>query len=108
MLMLLDNQYVEIKVQPMTEAGNPTNIMDKPKWYVSDDTIIKLEPSADGLSCKATTTGKLGNCQVKAIVDADPTDQNREVSGTLDIQVFTGHAAFLSLIAQAPKEKQST
>lgn len=102
MLILNDEQKVVLSVAPKTAAGNPAKIDGKPVWSVSDDTVITLVVSDDGLSTEAITTGTLGVSQVSVSVDADLGEGVRTLSGTLDITVNAAEATTVGISAGVP------
>ena len=105
MLVLTDSQFVTLNVTPVTKAGNPATIDGAPKWSVSDESVLTLEVSEDGLSCKAVTTGKLGDAQVNVVADADMGEGVVEITGVLEVSVKAGAAASVAVTAGTPEEK---
>jgi hypothetical protein len=105
MLVLTDSQFVSLNVSPVTKAGNPATIDGAPKWSVSDESVLTLEVSEDGLSCKAVTTGKLGDAQINVVADADMGEGVVEIVGVLEVSVKAGAAASVAVTAGTPEEK---
>ena len=105
MLVLTDSQFVTLNVTPVTKAGNSATIDGAPKWSVSDESVLTLEVSEDGLSCKAVTTGKLGDAQVNVVADADMGEGVVEITGVLEVSVKAGAAASVAVTAGTPEEK---
>ena len=105
MLVLTDSQFVTLNVTPVTKAGNPATIDGALKWSVSDESVLTLEVSEDGLSCKAATTGKLGDAQINVVADADMGEGVVETTGVLEVSVKAGAAASVAITAGTPEEK---
>jgi hypothetical protein len=105
MLVLTDSQFVTLNVTPVTKAGNPATIDGAPKWSVSDESVLALEVSEDGLSCKAVATGKLGDAQINVVADADMGEGVVEITGVLEVSVKAGAAASVAITAGTPEEK---
>ena len=70
--VLTDMQKVSAgPIQPVDGAGHPAPVDGVPVWAVSDEKILTVTPSADGLSADIETTGELGTAQVTVTADAD-------------------------------------
>ena len=105
MLVLTDSQFVTLTVAPVTKAGNPAKIDGAPKWAVSNPNLLTLEVSEDGLSCKAVSTGTLGDVQINVVADADMGEGVVEITGVLEVSVKAGAAASVAVTAGTPEEK---
>jgi hypothetical protein len=81
--VLTDSQKVQLTISPVTAAGNPAKVDGIPEWGSSDDTILTVEPAADGLSCEAITTGTLGSAQVNVSADVDLGEGVETLTGAL-------------------------
>lgn len=104
-LALTDEQKVALSIEPKTAAGNPARLDGVPVWSVSDAEFLTLEVAPDGLSAVATTTGKLGVCQIQVTADADLGDGVRELTALLDIQLVAAEAVTLGIVAGTPEPK---
>jgi hypothetical protein len=105
LLVLTDLQQVELSVAPVDAVGNPAPLDGKPTWAVSDDTILVLQVSDDGLKAVAVTTNKLGTCQVSVTADADLGAGVTTLTGTQDVEVKASQAVGLGMAAGAPTDK---
>jgi hypothetical protein len=103
---LTDEQEVPIALAFETQAGNPAKIDGKPSWSVSDESILSLEVTDDGMSANVVTTGKLGTSQLRIEVDADLGEGVRAVSGTLDIEVVPAAVSKIVINPGQPVVKQ--
>ena len=101
-LILTDEQKVQLSIQPVTSAGNPARVDGVPVWTVSDGTVLTLDVAPDGLSAWAIATGTLGPSQVSVSADADLGAGVRDLTATLDVEVFAAEAVALSISATAP------
>lgn len=104
-MILTDVQKVKLKVNPVSKAGNPATVDGAPKWSVSDETILTLAVSEDGLGAEVVSTGKLGTAQVSVVADADLGDGVTELTGTLDVEVKASAAVTLGLEVGTPEDK---
>ena len=104
-LVLTDEQKVPLVLAPKTAAGNPAALDGAPVWTVSDETVLELTVSEDGLSASVAAKG-LGSAQVLVVADADLDEgETREISGVLDIVVVAAEAASLGISAGVPEAK---
>lgn len=101
-LVLTDEQKVELVLAPKTAAGNPASLDGAPTWSVSDESVLELTVSEDGLSATVAAKG-LGSAQVSVVADADLDEgEVREISGVLDLVVVAAEAATLGISAGTP------
>lgn len=103
-LILKDNQRVTINVSPVDAKGNPAQVDGAPVWAVVGPGIVTLEPSSDGFTCVATTTGELGTTQLTVTADADVGEGIQTISGLLDLEVVGGVAVGLAIAAGIPED----
>lgn len=103
MLLLTDVQHCSLHIQPVDARGNAAAIDGDPVWTVSDQTILSITPSVDGMTATITALGPLGTCQVNVTADADLGDGTHEISGVLDVQVQAGEAVSLGITADTPE-----
>lgn len=105
MLVLTDIQKVEFSVSAVSAAGNPASLDGAPVWTSSDDSVLTLVVSEDGLTCEAVTTGKLGVAQVKVVADADLGEGVTSLTGVLDVEVVASQAVNLEIKPGVPSDK---
>ncbi len=105
MLVLTDVQKVSLAIAPKSAAGNPAPVDGVPTWSSSDESVLVLTVSDDGLSAEAETTGKLGTAQVNVSADADLGDGVKTIAGVLDIEVKASEAVTLDISAGTPTDK---
>lgn len=106
MLVLTDVQKVGFAVNAVSAAGNPAALDGAPVWTSSDESVLTLVVSEDGLSCEAVTTGKLGVAQVKVTADADLGEGVVPLVGVADVEVVASQAVNLELKAGVPSDKE--
>jgi hypothetical protein len=105
MLTLKDTQGVALKIQGVDRKGNPTGpegLEGVPQWSESDNTVLNLTPSEDGMSCQVASTGKIGTSQVTC--SANPKGGTTPATGTLDVNVVAGDTVSINISADAPVE----
>lgn len=105
MLLLTNNQKVTLSIKPVDAYGNPARVDGVPEWTTSDATIGTLEVAGNGLAAVFTTTGPVGLTQVNVTADADLGAGVRTLSAALDINVESGEAVALSIIAGQPEPR---
>lgn len=93
------DHFFEASLQPVDSFGNPARVDGVPVWGVSDESILDVGPSADGLSAIVSAVGTVGVAQVTVSADADLGDGVRELTGILDVEVLAGEAVALSITA---------
>jgi hypothetical protein len=104
-LILTDVQKVELSISPTSAAGNPAPLDGTPVWSSSDESVLAITASEDGLSAVAVTTGKLGRAQVNVSADADLGDGVKTITGVLDVEVRVSEAVSLAVSAGSPTDK---
>ncbi len=101
-LILTDEQKVTFSVSFVTAKGNPATVDGAPVWSVSNDTVLSVVPSADGLSAEVVAVGPLGSSQVSVTADADLGAGVTALVGTLDVSVVASEAASVIISAGVP------
>lgn len=104
-LILTDEQKAALAIQPVTAAGNPARVDGTPEWSSSDEAIVTIVPSFDGLSAEAVTVGPVGVAQVSVKVDADLGNGIRTLTATLDVEVIAAEAVTVGITAGTPELK---
>lgn len=104
-LVLTDIQKVSLSITPTSAAGNPAPVDGAPVWTSSDESVLTVTASADGLSAEAVTTGKLGVAQVSVSADADLGEGVTTITGVLDVEVKASEAVSLAVSAGTPTNK---
>jgi hypothetical protein len=104
-VLLTIDQTLPLAIQPVDRLGNPAKVDGAPVWTVSDPTIGEITSlAADGLSCVFNTLAA-GVAQIVVTADADLGVGVRTISGTLDVQIESGEAVGLAILAGAPVAK---
>lgn len=104
-LVLTDIQKVSLSITPTSAAGNPAPVDGAPVWTSSDESVLTVTASEDGLSAEAVTTGKLGVAQVSVSADADLGEGVTTITGVLDVEVKASEAVSLAVSAGTPTNK---
>jgi hypothetical protein len=104
MLLMTIDQKVTLSIQPVDRLGNPARVDGAPVWTLSDGAVGAIEPAADGMSATFVSAA-LGITQLVVKADADLGAGTRTIQGTLDIQVESGEAVSLAIVAGAPEPK---
>jgi hypothetical protein len=103
-LTLTDIQMVSLAIAPVSAAGNPAEVQSV-VWASSDESILTVVASEDGLSAVATTVGPLGTAQVTVTADADLGEGVVPLTGILDVVVVGSQAATLGVVAGTPESR---
>jgi len=97
-------QQVTYTIAPKDSKGRPAELDGVPVWAVSDETVLAIEPAADGLSAVVKAQAP-GSARVSVTGDADMGAGIEPIIGTDDITVRPGKAVVLELVAGAPEEQ---
>lgn len=104
--ILTDEQQVGLTAAFTTKAGNPAKVDGAPVWKSSDEAIVTVTASEDGLSAVAVAVGPLGTAQVSVEADADLDEgETRLITGVLDIEVRASEAVVAIVAAGSPEPK---
>lgn len=80
------------------EDGNLTmDLGSKPVWSSSNEEVLTLSVSEDGLSAIATPTGVVGHANVALLVDADPGEAEVALTGVAEVDVRPGLAVTVTM-----------
>lgn len=96
--LTLDQAFNAV-VTPKDRAGNPAAIQN-PVWASSDETIVSVAPSPDGLACYIDTVG-VGTARVVLSGDADLGEGVRPIVGEIEFVVSAGGAVTLEITGTA-------
>ncbi|MFA5941379.1 MAG: hypothetical protein WC809_18660 [Sinimarinibacterium sp.] len=77
--------YVDVK-------GNIARVDGPPKWSSSDENVLAVAASEDGMSATITPLGPLGGAQVKVEADADLGEGFVPVTTLVDVETVGGLA----------------
>jgi hypothetical protein len=102
---LKDNQKVTLTISPVDARGNAATVDGAPVWATSDEAILIVTPTEDGLGATATAVGPLGNAQITVNADADLGEGTRPITGTLDVTVIGGDAVSLTISTGTPESQ---
>jgi hypothetical protein len=100
--ILTADQMVDVSVAFVDDHGNPATVDGMPVWASSDDTILSVIASADGMSATVSAVGPAGQAQVSVTADADLGAGTVELIGLMDIQVVAGDAVSAVLTPGTP------
>jgi hypothetical protein len=104
MLILTNSQEVDLAIQPLDARGKPAQVDGVPVWTNSAPTKASLVVSADGLSCIVKALDN-GSVQIGVSADADLGTGVKTITGLLDIEIVSGQAVTMGIIAGTPREQ---
>lgn len=102
---MTNSQKATATITPVDKPGNPAPIDGVPIWASSDETIVTVEPAADGLSAVVKAVGPLGTAKVSVTGDADLSGEVKPIFGTLDVEITQGMAVGFK-VTLGPAEEQ--
>lgn len=91
---LEDDQQLTLTIGPVDAAGNPAQISGIPGWSASDNSILTLKPSSDGLSCTVASNGKIGSANVLVTLGS--------LTGNASFTIHSGAAVGFGFTASTP------
>ena len=101
-MFLKATEKLPLSIDVKDAQGNVAVVDGAPAWALTDDTVGSLTVSADGLSAEFIPAGIVGSVQVQVSVDADLGVGVKSILGTLDVEVLSGEAVSVSIVAGAP------
>ncbi len=102
---MTNSQQLTATIQPVDKKGQPAPIDGVPVWASSDETIITVVPSDDGLSAVVAAVGPLGDAKVAVSADADLGAGINTIFGTLDVTITQGGAVGFKITTSDPVEQ---
>jgi len=82
------------------DAGDPAPVEGAPIWASSDETVLSVDASADGLTASVNTVAPGGPARITVTADADLGEGVVTITGVSeDITVTTGTAQRASVVA---------
>lgn len=100
-----NSQQFSVSIQPQDKRGQAARIDGVPVWASSDETILQVLPSEDGLTATVKAVGPTGDAKVTATADADLGEGVTPITGFIDVTVIGGDAVLVSLIPGAVEEQ---
>lgn len=104
MLILTNSQEVDLAIQPLDARGKPAQVDGVPVWTCSDLSRAQLVASEDGLSCVVKAVDN-GAAQISVSADADLGAGTKTITGVLQLEIVSGSAVSLGIIAGTPREQ---
>ncbi len=101
---LRDDQKVSLTIQPIDKKGKPALIDGVPVWASSDETVVTVAASPDGLSAVASGVAP-GTGRVVVTADGDLGTGVTDITGTLDFNVTGGGAVSVTITAGTPEDQ---
>lgn len=103
---LKNTQGIDLTITPTKPDGQPGQVDGVPVWSSSDESIVTVTPTADGLGCRVLTVDNaVGTATVKVSADADIGAGVQEITAALDFNVSDPNVSNLNLTAGAVFEK---
>ena len=103
-LTLTDSQKAALTIAPVDAKGAPASLDGAPVWASSDETIVTVAASADGLSAEVSAV-RPGAATVTVTGDSLIGDGTTPIVGTLDVTVIAGQAVKIDITAGAPVDQ---
>lgn len=103
--LLPDTKKVSASVAFVDAAGNPASVQGAPAWSSSDESIVTVTVSDDGMSAEIVAVGPIGTAQVSVTADADLGEGVINVSALADIEVVASQAVAAAISLGEPTDK---
>lgn len=85
-----DQNFPSVSISISDSQGRPATVDGAPVWASSDETILTVEASADGMSAAVNTVGA-GTARISVTADADLGSGTQEIVGVSeDVVVALG------------------
>lgn len=101
-MFLAADKKLPLSLEIKDAAGNPAKVDGIPQFALSDESAGSLEVAADGMSALFTPSGKAVAFKIQAKADADLGEGVKEIVGELDVEVLSGEAVFVGIVAGEP------
>lgn len=95
---LTTEQFVTVGIRPVTATGRPAVVDGIPQWTQSEPGAVKLQPAADGMTCRIIATSKPGLRGVLVTADADLGAGMRQISADIDVEVIPAEAVGFGIL----------
>ncbi len=105
---MTNSQQLTATIQPVDAKGQPALVDGVPDWASSDETIITVAASDDGMSAVVAAVGPLGDAKVSVTADADLGAGVSAIFGTLDVSITQGQAVGFKITTSDPVEQGAT
>jgi hypothetical protein len=92
-------------VAAVDAQGNPALLDGPPIWTSSDETILTVEPAADGLNALIKAAGAVGAAQIRVDGDADTGAGVETLTAILEFEILAGKAVGLSVAVGTPVDQ---
>lgn len=102
---MTNSQQVTLTLAPKDRRGRDAPVDGTPVWASSDETLITVEPAADGMSAVVKAVGPTGGGRVTAVADADLGEGTTPITGVAEFTITAGQATVLELIGGTPEEQ---
>lgn len=104
-LTLTDIQKVTVSITPVDAVGNVAPV-ENVVWTSSDESILTVTASEDGLSAVVETVGHLGSAQIMVEADALIGEGYEPLAGILDVTVVGSKAVGFTINAGTPEPRE--
>lgn len=92
----LSDGALEAFFEAVDEAGAPAAVDGVPVWASSDESVVTIAPSADGMTAVLTPL-KVGAALIQVTVDADMTEGTRTIIGEGELRILGNEAVKVTL-----------
>ncbi len=83
--------------------GNEAKVDGAPVWAKTDESLVDIEVSEDGMSAVVTPKGPIGSVGVQVKADADLGEGVKDLLGQVDLDLVAGDAEVIA-ISEVPLE----
>lgn len=98
-MFLKVSDSLPLSIEIKDKFGNMAKVDGAPAWAVTDASLATVEVAADGLSAVLKPVGAVGSFKVQVSADADLGEGVKAILGELDIELLSGEAVAVALVA---------
>jgi len=102
-MFLKQTEQLPLAIEVKDAKGNAAKVDGAPQWSTSNADVGTLAVSEDGFSAVFTPGAVIGQTVIQVLVDADLGEGVKQILGTLDLEVVSGEAVSVAIIAGAPQ-----
>lgn len=102
-MFLKQTEQLPLAIEVKDAKGNPAKVDGVPQWSSTNPDLGTLTVSEDGFAATFTPGASLGATVLQVLVDADLGEGVKEILGSLELEVVSGEAVSVSIVAGQPQ-----
>lgn len=101
-MFIKTSEQLPLSISIVDMFGNPAKVDGAPVWALTDVDAATVEVAEDGMSAVVKPTGKAASLKVQVSADADLGEGVKTLLGELDLDIVSGEAVSISIVAGEP------